>query len=135
MTGRRLTALCAFALLCSAPFVASQDSTALPSTWPHVYPGQPSGGYSPKWQSCSCFPVARRIRDTQCLFSDFQVTAKLPNITWNIERSFAGNLPVQREGHPNNTLFFLGFEKSTGSLTGPANPRNQEPWGIWLNGG
>lgn len=53
MTGRRLAAFCAFALLSSVPFAASQDSTALPSTWPHVYPGQPSGGYSPKWQSCS----------------------------------------------------------------------------------
>ncbi|KAG6821213.1 hypothetical protein H0H93_004034 [Arthromyces matolae] len=45
--------------------------------------------------------------------------------------SYAGNLPVQRAGHPNNTLFFAGFEKSTGSLT----KNSQDPWGIWLNGG
>lgn len=63
------------------------------------------------------------------------MTQKLPNVTWNAERSFAGNLPVQRTGHPNNTLFFLGFEKSQGSLTAPLSPSNQQPWGIWLNGG
>lgn len=42
---------------------------------------------------------------------------------------------MQRAGHPNDTLFFLGFEKSTGSLTVPASKFNKEPWGIWLNGG
>lgn len=66
---------------------------------------------------------------------DFEVTAQLPNITFPLERSFAGNLPVNRRDHPNNTLFFYGFEKSCGSLTAPADPNNKEPWGIWLNGG
>ena len=68
-------------------------------------------------------------------FLDFQVTAKLPNITFSLGRSFAGNLPVNRPGHPNDTLFFVGFEKSSGSLTAAANERAGEPWGIWLNGG
>ena len=67
--------------------------------------------------------------------SDFQVTAKLPNVTFPLGRSFAGNIPVQRPGHPNDTLFFVGFEKCKGSLTAPSNPANRDPWGIWLNGG
>ena len=66
---------------------------------------------------------------------DFLVTQPLPNITFKLPRTYAGNIPVQRAGHPNDTLFFLGFEKSTGSLTAPASKFNKEPWGIWLNGG
>jgi carboxypeptidase D len=69
------------------------------------------------------------------IYVDFQVTAALPNITFPLGRSFAGNLPVNRLGHPNDTLFFMGFEKSNGSLTAAANQRANEPWGIWLNGG
>lgn len=65
---------------------------------------------------------------------DFRVKDPLPNITFPLEHSFAGNLPVQRAGHPNNTLFFVGFEKSEGSLTAPPNDTSS-PWGIWLNGG
>ncbi|KAF8892138.1 Alpha/Beta hydrolase protein [Infundibulicybe gibba] len=90
---------------------------ALPSTFPHAYPGQPKGDFSPAWQNY------------------FEVTESLPNITFPLGRSFAGNIPVQRDGHPNNTLFFMGFEKSNGSLTAAANERNSDPWGIWLNGG
>ena len=87
----------------------------LPSSFPHVYPGQPKGDLSPKWQSY------------------FQVTEKLPNVTFNLDgRTFAGNLPVQRAGHPNDTLFFWAFEKQNGSLT---DANSTEPWGIWLNGG
>ena len=66
---------------------------------------------------------------------DFEVTTKLPNITFALGRSFAGNLPVNRAGHPNNTLFFYGFEKSHGSLTVRSHSANGDPWGIWLNGG
>ena len=63
------------------------------------------------------------------------MTSALPNVTFPLGRSFAGNLPVNRPGHPNDTLFFVGFEKSNGSLTAPAGERDDEPWGIWLNGG
>ena len=63
------------------------------------------------------------------------MTQKLPNITGALPRSFAGNIPVNRQGHPNDTLFFWGFEKEDGSLTAAAGERDQEPWGIWLNGG
>ena len=47
-------------------------------------------------------------------------------------RSFAGNIAIDRPGHPNDTLFFWAYEKTNGSLT---NIDNDEPWGIWLNGG
>jgi len=63
------------------------------------------------------------------------VTEQLPNVTFDLSRSFAGNIAVQREGHPNDTLFFWGFENSNGSLTISANESNNQPWGIWLNGG
>lgn len=62
---------------------------------------------------------------------DFQVTESLPNVTWPLSRNWAGNIPVQRSGHPNDTLFFWAFESSKGSFTA----NSSEPWGIWLNGG
>ena len=63
---------------------------------------------------------------------DFEVTDKLPNITGTLPRNFAGNIPVNRPGHPNDTLFFWAFEKTEGSLTTKS---SDEPWLIWLNGG
>jgi hypothetical protein len=67
--------------------------------------------------------------------SDFRVKDSLPNITFPVQQSFAGNIPVNRAGHPNNTLFFVGFEKSNGSLTAAPEADKDSPWGIWLNGG
>lgn len=99
------------------PYIGVCGADALPSSYPHQYPGQPAGDFGPQWQQY------------------FQVTGRLPNITFPVGRSFAGNLPVNRPGHPNNTLFFVGFEKSNGSLTAPASAATNEPWGIWLNGG
>lgn len=81
--------------------------------------------------------------------SDFQVKDSMPNITFPLQRSFAGNIPVNRPGHPNDTLFFYAFEKFNHSLTGAD---TQSPWAlyfmigiflssfllrwiIWLNGG
>lgn len=66
---------------------------------------------------------------------DFQVTKSLPNVTWPLPRNFAGNIAVDRPGHPNNTLFFWAVEKDHGSLTTPAHKDSDRPWGIWLNGG
>ena len=63
------------------------------------------------------------------------MTDALPNITGALPRSYAGNIPVGRAGHPNDTLFFWAFEKETGSLTATTGERADEPWGIWLNGG
>ncbi|KAG8220809.1 Alpha/Beta hydrolase protein [Butyriboletus roseoflavus] len=93
--------------------VNAQSSSTPPSSWPQVYPGMPSGDYSPEWQAY------------------FQVNSTLPNVTWPLARNWAGNIPVQREGHPNDTLFFWAFESSNGSFTAASD----EPWGIWLNGG
>ncbi|KAF5377778.1 hypothetical protein D9757_008056 [Collybiopsis confluens] len=84
------------------------------NSFPHIYPGAPSGPFSPQWQRY------------------FEVTDPLPNVTFPISRSFAGNLPVDRAGHPNDTLFFWAFEHEEGSLTSES---KTEPWGIWLNGG
>lgn len=47
-------------------------------------------------------------------------------------RSLQGNIPVNRAGHPNDTLFFWGFEKENGSLTAED---STDPWVIWLQGG
>jgi carboxypeptidase D len=69
------------------------------------------------------------------MHADFEVTKPLPNVTFPLARSFAGNIRVDRQGHPNDTLFFWGFERSNGSLTVPAHESTNEPWGIWLNGG
>ncbi|KAJ7073243.1 alpha/beta-hydrolase [Mycena belliarum] len=89
-------------------------SDTLPSSFPHEYPGRPAGTYSPAWQKY------------------FEVTAPLPNVSFPLPRSFAGNIDVQRAGHPNNTLFFWAVEKHPGSLTAT---QSNDPWGIFLNGG
>ncbi|KAI9065255.1 alpha/beta-hydrolase [Trametes sanguinea] len=103
---------------CAATVVrAGYPPSLVPSSWPHDYPGKPSGDFSPTWQKY------------------FEVTSPLANVTFPLSRNFAGNIPVNRAGHPNNTLFFWAFEKENGSLTADANERSNEPWGIWLNGG
>ncbi|PPQ62877.1 hypothetical protein CVT24_006275 [Panaeolus cyanescens] len=105
---------------CSIAALACFISVALafqgPHAYPYIYPNQPQTGYGPEWQDY------------------FRVPYPLPNITFPLSTSYAGNLPVDREGHPNNTLWFWGFEKSPGSLTAPLDPLNNEPWGIWLSG-
>ena len=115
--------------------VAAQ--TSLPSSYPHDYPGKPLGDFNPSWQKCrqEFFHHRNQVWNPLLSLLDFEVTNKLPNITFPLGRSFAGNLPVNRPNHPNDTLFFYGFEKSPGSLTAPLSPANQKPWGIWLNGG
>ncbi|PFH51848.1 hypothetical protein AMATHDRAFT_58385 [Amanita thiersii Skay4041] len=103
----------AFLFLLFIPFVMTQ----IPNSFPHEYPGQPKGDFSPEWQKY------------------FEINKPLPNVTFPLARSFAGNIPVQREGHPNNTLFFFAVEKSNGSLTATEGDNDSAPWGIWLNGG
>ncbi|RPD60993.1 alpha/beta-hydrolase [Lentinus tigrinus ALCF2SS1-7] len=101
------------------PFVLSAvlaaTVTAQLSSWPHDYPGKPSTPFGPDWQEY------------------FRVKDPLPNITWPLSRHFAGNIPVDRAGHPNDTLFFWAVEHRPGSLT--EHTKDTEPWGIWLNGG
>ena len=62
------------------------------------------------------------------------MTERLTNVTFDLGRNWAGNIPVNRPDHPNNTLFFWAFEKENGSLTAAAGERNDEPWGIYTNG-
>ncbi|KAF9005246.1 Alpha/Beta hydrolase protein [Cyathus striatus] len=96
-------------------YISTVCAESAPSSFPHSYPGKPSGDFSPAWQNY------------------FEVnTTQLPNVTFNLGRNFAGNVGVGREGHPNDTLFFWAFEKNNGSLT---NANSTDPWGIWLNGG
>jgi hypothetical protein len=61
---------------------------------------------------------------------DFQVMKPLPNVTFDLGQNWAGNVAVDRVGHPNNTLFFWAFEKENGSLTAKVDERAKEPWGI-----
>ncbi|KAJ7434538.1 alpha/beta-hydrolase [Mycena galericulata] len=98
---------------CSAQ--TTVNATTNPSTFPHAYPGMPTTAFGPDWQNY------------------FEVTGPLPNVTETLTRSFAGNVGVNRAGHPNATLFFWAFEKANGSLTGSA--AATDPWIIWLNGG
>ncbi|KAK7690975.1 hypothetical protein QCA50_006078 [Cerrena zonata] len=108
--------LFALLLVFDAVCVLAQGQS-IPNTWPQDYPGKPSGDFSPEWQNY------------------FEVKDPLPNVTVPLTRSFAGSIPVNRAGHPNDTLFFWAFEKQNGSLTVPANKTNLEPWVIWLQGG
>ncbi|EPQ51722.1 alpha/beta-hydrolase [Gloeophyllum trabeum ATCC 11539] len=100
-----------------ASVVQAQEQYPNGVGYPHNYTGIPSGDYSPEWQDY------------------FQVTEQPPNVTWTLGRNWAGNIGVQRAGHPNNTLFFWAFEKTNGSLTAAAGENSDVPWGIWLNGG
>ncbi|KAF9525357.1 Alpha/Beta hydrolase protein [Crepidotus variabilis] len=95
----------------------AQGTPKPPNSYPNDYPGKPTSDFGPEWQKY------------------FEVTDQLPNVTFPVSQSYAGNIPVNRDGHPNSTLFFWGFEKSPGSLTASAARNNQEPWGVWLNGG
>ncbi|KAI0753313.1 alpha/beta-hydrolase [Daedaleopsis nitida] len=110
-------------LLCGQSLLAhAQQPQVPPNSFPHAWPGQPKAAFSPAWQKY------------------FEVQYPLPGLNLShvtLPRSFAGNIPVDRPGHPNNTLFFWGFERQgrNGSLTAPAYANNTEPWIIWLQGG
>lgn len=72
------------------------------------------------------------------LIADFEVKYPLPILEHlTLSRSFAGNIPVDRPSHPNNTLFFWAFERNgtQGTLTAPPHEENKDPWIIWLQGG
>ncbi|PIL29186.1 hypothetical protein GSI_09235 [Ganoderma sinense ZZ0214-1] len=118
MHGPQAFLTCASFLLASAGFVSAQTP---PNSFPNAWPGQPTGPLSPEWQRY------------------FEVTQPLPNLTDAaiLPRSFAGNIPVDRVGHPNDTFFFWGFEKvgQPGSLTAASYPDNSDPWILWVQGG
>ena len=81
---------------------------------------------------CNSF-IVFLVDGTDAAHSDFLVDeSTLPNVTFTLTRSFAGNIPVNRAGHPNDTLFFWAFEKANGSLTSTS---STDPWLIWLQGG
>ncbi|KAG8779565.1 hypothetical protein FRC15_010063 [Serendipita sp. 397] len=84
---------------------------------PFAYPGMPTTPYGADWQAY------------------YRVTTALPNVTFTLPGTYAGSISVDRSGHTNNSLFFVGFENSEGSLTASENERSNEPWMIWLNGG
>lgn len=107
-----------------------------PGSFPQVYGNMPSGEFNTEWQDC----LSSSVSDNPTLFSlfcetDYLVTEGLPSITFPLPRNFAGNIPVNRAAHPNNTLFFWGFETNVGSLTAPATQLQLSPWMIWLGGG
>ncbi|KAI0339252.1 alpha/beta-hydrolase [Trametopsis cervina] len=107
----------ALAVLSLTRAVYSQSTPVVPNTFPHDYPGKPTGDFSPEWQDY------------------FQVKAgTLPNVTFPLSNNWAGNIPVNRTNHPNDTLFFWAFETANGSLTQPAGSNPDQPWAIWLNG-
>ncbi|KAI0338858.1 alpha/beta-hydrolase [Trametopsis cervina] len=90
---------------------------SLPDSYPRVYPGIPSGNYSTKWQSY------------------FAVNSSSLGLGFDVGNSYAGNINVQRENHPNNTLYFWGFESQSGSLTAGPGELSDRPWAVWLQGG
>ncbi len=88
---------------------------------------------------CVVYFLCLALKVPSCFqHADFEVKYPLPNLTHiSLSRSFAGSIPVDRPGHPNNTLFFWAFERQgmNGTLTAPARENNTEPWVIWLQGG
>ncbi|KAI0344379.1 alpha beta-hydrolase [Trametopsis cervina] len=90
---------------------------SLPDSYPHIYPEIPSEDYSTKWQSY------------------FAVNSSSLGLGFDVGNSYAGNINVQRENHPNNTLYFWGFESQNGSLTAGPGELADRPWAVWLQGG
>ena len=80
-----------------------------------MHPRFPTGEYGPEWQNCMSWHDPLIASDYN-LLADFRVTERLPNVTWSLARNWAGNIPVQRVGYPNDTLFFSAFESSNGSF-------------------
>ena len=76
----------------------------------------PTGEYDPEWQNCMSWhdPL---IASGYGVLVDFQMTERLPNVTWSLARNWAGNIHMQRVRHPNDTLFFSVFESSNDSFT------------------
>ncbi|KAN0130135.1 serine protease [Lactarius tabidus] len=101
----------------SVPGVPSLTSGELPDSSPQNSTVTSGINFDPSWQEF------------------YLVTQGLPNITFPLGNNYAGNVPVGRPGHPNNTLFFWGFENTAGSLTAPAGEMQLSPWLIWLGGG
>ncbi|KIM76059.1 hypothetical protein PILCRDRAFT_826709 [Piloderma croceum F 1598] len=99
----------------SAIKVSAADNVT--NSWPHNYTGIPPGFYSALWQNY------------------FEVKDPLPNVSFPLDRNFAGSISVNSRQHPNNTLFFWAFEKERGSLTAPADEGCNDSWIIWLQGG
>ncbi|RPD76193.1 alpha/beta-hydrolase [Lentinus tigrinus ALCF2SS1-7] len=115
-----MAAMLATVILLLLVILSANGQLTPPNSFPHVWPGQPKGPLSVAWQQY------------------YEVPYPLPNLTGlALPRSFAGNIPVNRTGHPNDTLFFWGFERqgANGSLTAPAHANNSQPWIIWLQGG
>lgn len=125
----------AFLTVCAVSAIVARGQS-IPNTWPHDYPGKPSGDFSPQWQSCKHRSIPpEEVNSLSRYSADFEVKDHLPNVTVPLTRSFAGNVPVNRAGHTNDTIFFWAFEKKNGSLTVPANKSNTDPWVIWIQGG
>lgn len=66
---------------------------------------------------------------------DFAVNSSSLGLGFDVGNSYAGNINVQRENHPNNTLYFWGFESQSGSLTAGPGELSDRPWAVWLQGG
>jgi carboxypeptidase D len=133
-----ISMLASTALFVSSALLASLVSAqgSLPSAFPTNYSGIPAGDYSPAWQSCKLYPhhLQSGIMKAQRP-KDFLVnTERLPNVTFPLGNSYAGNVYTDRAGHPNNTLFFWAFENEgkKGSLTSPA---TEDPLIFWFSGG
>lgn len=113
--------------------VLGQNSSA-----PFSYPGMPTTPYGPDWRTCTLglFSILWVILII-ILLPDFEVNSTLTNVTFPLPHTYSGSVSVNRPDHPNNTHFFLAFEKEgqTGSLAADDGERVDEPWMIWLNGG
>lgn len=123
--------------LLGLPALGIAQTSKIPNTFPHNYTGIPTVGFGPVWQDCKSLyhSTSNFIHSRTFGPLDFEVTDPLPNVTDTLPRNFAGNIPVDRPGHPNDTLFFWGFEVTNGSLTAAAGENQEAPWLIWLNGG
>ena len=130
---------CASSLAALASGVSAQRGETVPNSFPHAYPGIPSGDFSQEWQDCECGLIQTKreipLKPVGVALDFLVQEGSLPNVTFPLSRNFAGNIPVNRTNHPNDTLFFWGFENSNGSLTQDADANTSAPWGLWLNGG
>lgn len=64
-----MAGLCLLFLLDIVAVVAQSDSA--PSSYPHIYDGEPKGDLGPEWQDCACFEMST---NTSFLKLDVQIS-------------------------------------------------------------
>jgi hypothetical protein len=120
----------------SITFIPAAPPGKLPSSYPQNLTITSGANFDPTWQDCEESGSTRvTISDLRFSFPQFTRHPRSSKHNFSLGNKYAGYVPAGRFGHPNNTLFFWGFENRVGSRTAPTGDIQSSPWLIWLGGG